>query len=446
MRRITINLNYEGSLAQRFMKFNSTLETTVDTSTNIFNALELFVPKSLASANLVNGSYDPAAVTSTSYVVLTVNVDNYKEIMASTGAMFAQWSPAFNDGTNSSLIIYIVIFDDTTFSPTLTATSISWAPLTQAFNELYFNAFFKTMFSEHYDGTSDDTEDEVYDDSNYFDLVLCLDALCEAETNMSFCWNEIHVEVPTSTDANTCKILSQTKAAELAAATTFTSTTKATRAQYFYGYWYLLGGKRSANIVHNGNYMFPIILGAWFTRTNVSGEFVGNKLSRLRLSGTRVKPTGLPSPLNSAVNMNLPKVYYTNLDDKLAGYFISIADGTENNAELLRDRNVDDAPIQAYMIAKYIDYNSSQSLAKYASDMSTVNNPVLANMDTYKYIQSLVYNYIAKFAGFRLSNIKLSFPPYSQAKKGQRFEGTATWSAHYEDDFAGCDISGTVSF
>lgn len=447
-----MNLNYIGSVAERFMKFRSSLATEENVSENIFNAISIYVPKSLASGNLAEGSYTPEEITADKYAVIAVTVDNYSQVLKEGGALLTQWLPIFNDGTNTAVTLYVIIFDDTTFSPEVTATGITWSPLSKAFNELYFISFFKTMFSEHYDGAlveSDPAEETDYDDSNFFDMALCLAQLCEAESTLSFCLTEAHVVVPEDgeTDTNACKVMTQTRGDETTYATTLAGSTVATRAQYFWGFLNLIAPKHTEFHIHNGSYMIPIILGKWFEETNASGEYVGNKLAKIRLSGSKVKPTGLPSPLDTDVNLNLVKGIYDNLDAKYVGYFISISSSSRNNAEFIRDRSIENFPITAYAISKWISYTASQALANYATATGTLTEPVLANEATYNYIQQLVQGVINTFtATGRLVNVTLSFPPYSEAKKGQSFEGTAVWSAVYVDDLESVELSGSITF
>ena len=445
-----MNLNYVGSVAERFMKFRSTLKTEENVENNLFNAVSIYVPKSLAAANLASGSYTPSEVTADKYAVIAVTVDNYTSVLAVGSVLLSQWLRVFNDGTNSAVTLYIIVFDDTGFSPTVTASALTWQPLTKAFNELYFISFFKTLFSEHYDGSKVESEPAAatdYDDSNYFDMALCLSYLCEMESTLSFDLIELKVAVPDGSDTNICKIMSQTEADELAHCTTLVGSTLADRAQYFWGYWNLIGNKHSEVHLHNGAFMIPIILGAWFEKTNVTGEYVGNKLAKLRLTDSKVKPTGLPSPLNGAVNLNLSKDITDILDAKVVGYFISIADNSDNNAEFIRDRSGSNFPITAYMISKFIDYKSAQDIAKYATAVTTLTKPVLVNKKTYEHIQEILVGNIQNFAGLgRLDNLVVEFPPYAEAKKGQWFKGTAVWSAVYIDDLEGVEISGSISF
>ena len=437
------------------MKFRSTLAAdTTGVGTEIFNALSIYVPKSLAKANLAENSYDETAVTPDKYAVLTVTVDNYKDVLADGSVLLSQWLPIFNDGSNLSVILYIVVFDDTDFEPTVTSGAVTWAPLTKAFNDLYFISFFKTMFSEYYTGAKvtvdeDGEETVVSDDSNYIDMALALSYQCETEGTMSFDLIEIKVDIPEEgeEDTNPCKVLTLTHGDETLHCTTLAGSSKEDRAEYFWGYLNLIGGSHSNLIVHNGAFMTPIVLAKWFTEPNGSGLYVGNKLAKIRLNDSKVKPTGLPSPLNSDVNLNLRKELYEHLDDKNIGYFISIADGSDNDAELLRDRSIANYPITAYMIAKWIDYNASQDMARYLTDSSTLANPVLANEETYSYIQTLLLSKIQKFTPTnRIVNIQTSFPSFSEAKQGNKFVGTAVWKATYIDDLDGVEVTGSISF
>lgn len=437
-----MNINYVGSVAERFMKFRSSLATEEDVSENIFNAVSIYVPKSLAGNNLADGSYNPEEITADKFAVIAVNVDNYTSVLKDTGALISQWLPIFNDGVNSAVTLYIIIFDDTSFAPTVSAGAISWAPLTKAFKELYFISFFKTMFSEHYTGAEGDG------DTNYFDMALCLAYQCELESTLSFCLCEAHVTVfeEGGEDTNACKVMSKTRGDETSHCKTLEGTNKEDRAQYFWGYLYLIAPNHTEFHIHNGSFMIPIILGKWFEDTNSSGEYIGNKLAKIRLSGTRVKPTGLPSPLDSDVNLNLVSSIYEKLDEKFVGYFISISASSKNNAEFIRERSISNFPITAYAMSKWIDYKTSQDLADFVTTGSTLTNPVLVNEKTYAQIQSMLAGNIQRIGYARLTDVAFDFPPFSEVKKGQSIEGTGVWSAMYVDDLESVNISGTISF
>lgn len=447
-----MNYNYIGSVAERLMKFRSSLASTEEVNENLFNAISIYIPKSIATAQFDAGAYDANEVTATTFAVITVTADNYTSVLESTGALYSQWLPIFRDGSNLDVTLYCIVFDDTGFSPTLGATSISWAPLSKAFKELYFISYFKCLLSEHYDGSKvehDPAEAGDYDDSNYFDLALCLSALCEGEATLSMFLCEAHLEVfeDGSADANACKVMSHTRGDETAHCSTLVGSTLADRAEYFWGYVNLIGGNRTFFVIHNGSVMIPIVLASWFEDENGSGEYVGNKLARIRLSGNRVKPTGLPSELNSDVNKNLGSYIYDNLDEKFVAYFISISGNTLNNAEMFSDRTVSNFPVTASMISKWIDYNTSQDLANWRDARSTLTNPVLCNEEAYSEIQSMLVKNIQKFTSTgRITNIVLDFPPFSEAKQGNDLKGTMVWRATYIDDLGKVEMTGAVDF
>ena len=447
-----MNLNYVGSVAERFMKFRSALASTEEIYENLFNALSIYIPKSLATAQFESGAYSGSEVTADKFAVITVTVDNYADVLKNTGALYAQWLPIFNDGTNLAVTLYCIVFDDTTFSPTLGAGAISWSPLTKAFKELYFISYLKFMFSEHYDGnkvTHEPAEEGDYDDSNYFDLCLCLSALCEGEATLSFFMCEAHLEVfeEGSDDTNVCKVMSLSRGDETTHCTTFVGSDVADRAKYFWGYLNLIGGNRTFFTIHNGSVMLPIVLASWFEDQNDTGEYVGNKLAKIRLQGSKVKPTGLPSELNSDVNKNLGSYIYDILDTKYVAYFIAIDGTTLNNAEMIRDRNIQNFPLTAMMIAKWIDYNTAQDVARWRDARSTLTDPVLCNEEAYAEIQAMLVKRVQAFSGIgRITNIVFDFPPFSEAKKGTNLEGTMVWKATYTDDLGSVTMTGSVEF
>lgn len=434
-----MNLNYIGSVAERFMKFRSSLSTEENISEDIFNAISIYVPKSLASANLVAGAYDSSEITATKYAVITVTVDNYLDVLSDTGSLLAQWLPVFNDGANSDVTLYLVIFDDTSFKPTTGDASISWEPLTKAFKELYFISFFKTLFSKSYDKT----------DPNFFDLSLCLAYQCELESTLSFFLSEVQVAIfeKGGTDTNACKVMSLTRGEETSHCTTLTGSEATDRAKYYWGYLNLIAPKHTELIIHNGSFMIPVLLAKWFEEKNSSGEYVGNSYAKIRLSGTKVKPTGLPSPLDSDVNTNVGSYIYNILDEKNVGYFISISSSSKNNSELITDNSISDYPLPAYMIARFIDYKSSMDMANYATDTSTLTEPVLVNEQTYKDIQNILIANIKLFSGNnRLTNIVLNFPAFSEVKSGNTIKGKGAWSAVYVGTLESVEISGEITF
>ena len=214
-----MNYNYVGSVADRLMKFRSSLASTEEINENLFNAISIYIPKSLAEAQFASGAYDASAVTADNSALIIVTADNYASVLASTGGLYGQWLPIFRDGANLDVTLYCIVFDDTGFAPTLGANAIEWAPLTKAFKEVYFASYFKCLFSEHYDGKkveSDPAEATDYDDSNYFDMALCMSALCEGEATLSMFLNEVHVDVfkEGEADTNACKVMSLERGTE----------------------------------------------------------------------------------------------------------------------------------------------------------------------------------------------------------------------------------------
>lgn len=433
------------------MQFRSSLATEESVTENIFNAISIYMPYSLASRNITAEAMTGVTVDADNYAVLTVNADNYKDILA--GTALYDWKPVFNDDTNFEVTLYLIVFDDTGFSATVGDKSIEWNPLSKAFGDLYFISFFKTMFSEHRNGNkveSDPAEATDYNDSNYFDMLLCLSYLCENEASLSFCLAEVAVDVlakATETDSNPCKVQSLSRADETEHCTTLTGSTLADRAEYAWGYLNLIAPDHTMLYVHNGAFMTSIILAKWFEEKNESGMYLGNKLAKIRLNNARVKPTGLPSPLNSDVNLNLDKTVYTNLDEKHVGYFISVSSASDSNAELVRDRTIGNFPTNAYMMSKWICYQTSQDCANMVTANATLTKPYLTNQATYDAIKQLLLNNIQKMAlTGRLVNAELNFPPLSDVVKGQTITGTGVWSATYVDDIESVRLTGTINF
>lgn len=426
------------------MKFRSSLKTEDTVENKIFNGVSIYVPKSLAANNLASGSYDASSITAEKYGVIEVTVDNYEDVLA--GSLLTQWSRVFNDGANSAIVLYIVIFDDTGFAPVTTASSIAWQPLTKAFKELYFISFFKTMFDTDYTSITDGDTPAV---NNYADLLLCLASLCESEEELSVCLAELKVKAFTDgdTDPNVCKIMSEDRTTEITNASTFSGTDNEARLKNLWGFLHLIAADHTWLIIHSGDFMLPIVLGKWFEEANSSGEYVGNKLAKIRLSGDGVRPSGLPSPLNSEVFLNLEEGIYTILDSKNVGYFISISDSTLNNVELVRDKTISGMPVTAYAIARWVDYTTAQDVAEYATANETLTKPVLVVQKTYENIQAMLIQNLQVFAGLgRISNIVLDFPAFAEVKKGQSIEGSGVWSAVYVDDLESVDITGSISF
>lgn len=444
------------------MQFRSRLVETEGVTEDLFNAISIYVPQALASENISSAAYTPMTEQE-AYAVIPVTVDNYKTVLK--GELLKQWASVFNDDTNFNAKLYIIIFKDgsETQDPwnlwfVADDTEGFYMPtMTKAFQNTYFISYFKTMFSEHYNGkevTGQTTGN--YDDTHYFDEALALAQLCSNENTLSQGVFFVHMESDEINSESAPMYITIVDAAiEKRNAEHATDSTVETRRQYFWGFLFNYASKAQV-IFHTEGNLLPTVLGRWFEEKNETGNFVGNKLAKIRLTGSKVKPTGIPSPLNSEVNCNIENYNesYTggyavrdNLDEKNVGYFISIANDSDSNSELISANTVDGTPVTALQLSKWIDYNASQAMAKYATAISTLTHPVLANQETYSRLQEILVNTISVFAANgRITNVQVNFPPFSEAKKGNWFEGTAVWSALYVGELEGVKISGTISF
>lgn len=446
-----MNYNHKGSLAERFIKFSSAILASNDTSSEIFNALSIYVPSTLAAANLID--VDITGIK-TNPVVKTVNVENYKDVL--TGDLLAQWQPIFRQDTNFDVMLHIIVFyvpdglgtDVFADYLTVSANSIAYSYLTDAFERLWPASYIKTMFSPRYDGVTPGTG---YDDQNYFDLALCLAELCKNNLVLSYNLVMAKLTLPLATpDTNVCKIISKTRAEELEAATALDVVIAGVtnpRRDFFWGMLTHMQAINTWVMVHSEPYnMFPIAFAQWFEARNEARIYVGNKLEKVRLSGTTVKPTGVPSLLNSEANENLPIAQATILDEKNVSYLISIADGTVNDSIVLRAKSVLGIPVPAAQISKIIDYDVSQAIAKLIADRSSTTTPFLRNAASYDKIKEILLMSIQRFAGIgRIDNIKLNFPSFSDLPASKTdISVSAGWSAVYIYDLEKIQISGAI--
>jgi len=100
-----MNLNYVGSVAERFMQFSSGVFASEGVSEEVFNSLVIYLPSSLAADNLID--VDIFGVTNKP-VALTVNVENYREKIK--GDLLYQWEPVFRQDTNYDVTLTIIVF------------------------------------------------------------------------------------------------------------------------------------------------------------------------------------------------------------------------------------------------------------------------------------------------------------------------------------------------
>lgn len=544
------------------MHFSSSVEVVVNEQNELFNAVSLYVPKAFADGNLVGWADLADEVTATKPVVLTVDVTNYAKIMK--GAMLEQWTDAFNLDSNVSLLVYIIVFDDAQAGDwTIGAKSIDYAPLTGAFEKLYFISYVKMMFDPEFTGApivipysgtrarrtisitngtgtektlpagtyvyNDGTKDfplEVLADivlapaavmtgivlyattvgvdgdltvgamdvadfapalsggaelltfatsaivqgtaanptpaavpSKYFDLSLALAYLCRVNSKLSYHWSMVKVAlsqagypVGSNVDTNPCLITSKDSAAQkafmLALDQAATGPVPIPRTQYYWGALFLLDAVNTWVVVHSEAVnVLTEVLGAWFGSRNSSGQYIGNKLSLLRLSGSKIKPLGYPSWLNSEVNENFAKAF-TQLDEMNVGFLSTIADNTPQDCALSSARGVTGIPVNALMISKFVDYTSSQDCAKLITDKGTLTDPVLTDETAYSQIQEIVKNNLLRFTGTsgRVYKVVLSFPPFVVAKTGMtKLEAASAWSAKYKDDLDEITVTGGIT-
>ena len=146
-----MNVNYLGSYSEYDMNFASSVDVIVDEKNELFNAVSIYVPMSLAQANIVD--FDPAWVSAERPAVITCVLDNYKKYMK--GKLLDQWGDVFRKDTNVSVILYLIVFldDDSTVDMwDIDDVSVSFEPITKAFNKLHFISFIKVLFDEFYDG------------------------------------------------------------------------------------------------------------------------------------------------------------------------------------------------------------------------------------------------------------------------------------------------------
>jgi hypothetical protein len=281
--------------------------------------------------------------------------------------------------------------------------------------------------------------------SLYFDLSLALAYLCKNDIKLSQFWSLVKVDLPVqSPDLNVCWIRSATAAEEIAA---ITSISTGDRQKYYWGALRLMGALNTMVIAHSESVnIIAEVLAAWFTNRNSSGQYVGNKLYMLRLSGTRIKPFGYPSWLNSEVNVN-DEVGFDILDAKEVGYLSTIADNTPQESALSRANSVTGMPVNALMISKFVDYTSAQQCAKLITDKGTLTNPVLTDQKAYAKIQEIVKNNLLQFASTgRLIGINTTFPDFADAKSGlSSLEAASAWSALYVGDLTDIMVTGGIT-
>jgi hypothetical protein len=288
--------------------------------------------------------------------------------------------------------------------------------------------------------------------SMYFDLSLALAHLCRGNIALSWFWSFVKVNfedrMPAASDP--CWILFKTRAEQLEE---MDSLLTADRNRYYWSALYLTECQNTTVVVHSENqYIVADVLAAWFAGRNSSGTFIGNKLSWLRLAGTRIKPLGWPSWLDSSINENVSADIIQQLEDMNVGHLRTISDNTPQESVLTMAQGVGDIasgiPVSMQMIAKFVDYTCSMLTANMVTDRGTLANPIMTDEIAYATIQSIVSNTLMRFAGTgdRLTSVSLSFPDFAVAKKSRTAISAATaWRAIYVDDLRTVEVSGGIS-
>jgi hypothetical protein len=541
-----MNYNFVGSVSERKMHFSSSVDVIIDEKNELFHAISIYVPMSLAAANIAD--FDPAWVSAEKPAVFTCVLDNYKETMK--GKLLDQWADAFRQDTNTSLILYVIVFLDgegTADMWEIDDVSIKFAPITNAFNKLFFISYVKTLFDENYagkptivpptpgtaavqtlrvtntigaeqtlaagtyviddgvetwqlviasdtlvpdgeyidfilnadtvgvnanmsvgvnelslfsvppsgtwtavcqaftQGTNAEPEHEV--PSAYFDMALALAYLCKLDLKLSYFISLVKVSYVDQkpNPADVCWIRLKTSAEEKEA---MTSLETGDRSKYFWGALYLMNCVQNAwTLVHSEAVnIIPLVFAAWFAERNGSGQYVGNKLSLLRLRGTRIKPLGFPSWLNSEINENDADGFDL-LDAKNVGYLCTIADNTPQESCVSSARSINGTPVAAQMISKWVDYTSAQQCAKFITDDGTLTDPVLTDEAAYKRIQNIVSENLMLFTRTRrIGSIAMKFPAFATAKTGgTKLEAASSWKAKYTDDLDEVTVNGGIT-
>lgn len=567
-----MNLNYIGSVAERFMKFSSGVFPSEGVSEELFDSLLVYVPSSLALDNLID--VDIYGVTEKPEIVI-VDVANYREKLK--GDLLTQWEPVFNQDTNFSVTLIIVVFfvpnatlaEDaqivatekrglattaegvltgvlgtlttekgtlTTLKGTLTTSQteygeaeialeadptnpalvsaladallalnnaqtavnaqqlvvdtaqiavdsaqedfdaknssaliveefvefsdrsyldfltvttneIEYSFLSVAMEKTFFAGFFKFLFTKNYNGQQVSGHDERW----YFDLALCLASLCKQYRSLSYAVLFTHLKVPVNgLDTNKCLGMSVTYEEEDAITGLNLPVSGFTdpRNQLFFGMLKFIEADNTWVIAHSENVYVPSrVFGKLMMSKNATGTFIGNKLAKIRLSGNKIKPTGLPSVFDSSVNENLPKIYSENLDKKNVAYLISIADDTPNDAMIVRARGMTGFPVIPVTMSKWIDNTTSLQMAKLVASNATLTNPILRNETAYNRIREQLLSNIQVFARIgRVKDIQLNFPPFSSLSESKTdITVTGGWQATYVDDLEKVVMTGAIS-
>ena len=280
--------------------------------------------------------------------------------------------------------------------------------------------------------------------SSYFDLALALAYLVKQDNRFSVFASLVKVAIPAQNpDTNACWIRTAGRAEQLAR---MQSIANDDRAKYYWGALYLMSCRNTWVIAHSEDAnIFVEVMAKWFEQKNKSGQYVGNKLSHIRLTGNKIKPFGYPSWLDEQFNVNDVDAF-DRLDEMDISYLRTISGSSKQDCSLSRARGVLGDSINAMMIGKFVDYRAAQKCADMINDDGTLTDPVLTDETAYKQIQNLYQSELQAFTKTRrITWIRMSFPEFTQAKKGLvSLEAVTAWEAYYTDDLDSVTITGGI--
>lgn len=147
-----MNVNYIGSFAEQNMIFRSSVDVVEVLSNEPFHCLSVYIPSNIAPAVIEGYENDAVQLTKKKPLVYSCDVQNYADVMK--GELLTQMQPMFRDDSNIDLIIYLIVFfcDGLETDWEISETAIEYAPLTAAFEKLYFVSFLKMLFDPNMNG------------------------------------------------------------------------------------------------------------------------------------------------------------------------------------------------------------------------------------------------------------------------------------------------------
>jgi hypothetical protein len=298
--------------------------------------------------------------------------------------------------------------------------------------------------------------------SLYFDYSLALALLCKSNVQQSQFWSLVRLELSNSgfpavagvADPNPCWIRSKTAAeekefAEGGLAVAASAGVPSPRTQHYWGFlWHLGCLDNTWVVVHSEPLnLLTEALGAWFERTNSSGQYIGNKLSLLRLTGANIKPFGHPSLLSSDINVNDADGHAI-LNAKNVGYLKTISDSSAQQCVLSSALSLGGTPMTAMLISAYVNYEAANQCADMIAENGTLTDPTLTDEAAYKRIQMIVFRLLSLFSATngRLTAIQMLFPSFDEAKVGRtELEAAHAWAAMYKDDLTKVTVTGGIT-